>query len=241
MLRRVFLFSLLLAGIGFWLPRYLYPQTASWRAIAPGVEMRTFKTSPQDGSVPVIAFRVSPSRIRVVTGASLDAPGWRKRTKAIAAVNGGFFDTEGQSLGLRIADGKRISRLRSVDWGVFYVRNGRARIMHTSDFKMRSGITQAVQCGPRLVADGRVVKLKDQWARRTALGVDENGKVIVAITDGQLGFRQWAALWASKNGFNCRNAMGLDGGGSTQLSLRTQTQSLEIGGYTDVPDAVVIR
>lgn len=203
--------------------------------------MRTFKTSPKDGSVPVIAFRASPSRIHVVTGSSLNASGWRKRSRAVAAVNGGFFDIEGKSLGLRVSDGRKVSRLRKVDWGVFYIRNGRARIMHTEDFKMRSGITQAVQCGPRLVADGRIIKLKDQWARRTALGVDQNGKVIIAVTDGQLGFREWAALWASKSGFNCRNAMGLDGGGSTQLSLRTSTQSMEIGGYTTVPDAVVIR
>jgi uncharacterized protein YigE (DUF2233 family) len=240
-IRRVFLFSLLLAGIGFWLPRLIHSESATWRTISPGVEMRVFTTSPQTGSVRVIALRANPSHIHVATGGTHDAPEWRRKTRAVMAVNGGFFDTEGKSLGLRIARGKRVSRLRKADWGVFYVRAGKARIAHTSTFKLRNDITEAVQCGPRLVADGRIIKLKDQWARRTALGVEPSGKVIVAITDGELGFREWAALWASRSGFNCQNAMGLDGGGSTQMSVRTSSQSLEVGGYTKVPDAVVIR
>ncbi len=68
-----------------------------------------------------------------------------------------------------------------------------------------------------------------------------------AVADGEMSFRAWAALWAARGGLNCRNALNLDGGGSTQLSLRPphsatpSAQRLEIGGAWPVPDALVIQ
>ena len=212
-----------------------------WTEVAPGVQMRRLRAQDEGSAVPVVALRSSPTRLRIGTGSRLDAGGWRRLMAAIAAVNGGFFDPEGHSLGLRVAKGKRISRLRQADWGVFFVRDRRAQIVHTRDFTSRRGVTEAVQCGPRLVVNGSPVHLKAQWARRTGIGVQRDGRVVIAIADGPLSFRGWASLWAAKNGLNCRDALNLDGGGSTQLSLQTPKHTLHISGHVPVPDAVVIK
>lgn len=218
-----------------------------WTTIAPGVGMRTLRTPLTQFDVPneIIAFRVRPSHIKVAGGARLNAAGWRQKYRAVAAVNGGFFDADNKSLGLRISDNRRTIDLRSADWGVFYIVGDTARIVHTRDYrKLREQgrtrrVLEAIQCGPRLVVDGSFTNLKQQWGRRTAIGVDRAGFVIVAVTDGQLSFGEWQRTWRDKLG--CPNALNLDGGGSTQLSLRAGKHQREIAGFTLVPDAIVIR
>lgn len=187
-----------------------------------------------------------------VAGAdALDASEWRRKTGAMAAINGGFFTPSGQSLGLRMSRRREKAALRAAEWGVFYVRRGSARILHTTDWKKRAqtrraqGVLvadEAIQCGPRLVVAGQTVKLKPQWARRTGIGLQSDGKVIVAISEAEMSFQAWAALWASPRGLDCRDALNLDGGGSTQISVAAAaSQGVEVGGLWPVPDAVVIR
>jgi uncharacterized protein YigE (DUF2233 family) len=175
-----------------------------------------------------------------VTGKPTTADVWRTREKALVAVNGAFFDASLRSLGARVSDGH--VRLRPAGKGdIFVVRNGRASIISARKFRVRRGLTQAIQCTPRLVENGRVVKLKDQWARRTALGIARDGRVVMAIADGAISLRDWAKIWASSDGLACRDAISLDGGGSTQLSVQTPRARFQIDGATSVPDAVVIR
>lgn len=220
---------------------------AAWKVVAPGVALREFQSraTAQDASTQIVALRCAPKRIRFVVGAKTDAAQWRQKNRAIAAVNGGFFDPEGRSLGLRIAQNKRVSDLHPADWGVFFVRGTRARIVHTRDYRaLRDGgktrrVLEAIQCGPRLVVDNRLTKLKAQWARRTAMGIDRDGQVVVAISDGELSFAAWQKVW--RDDLRCPNALGLDGGGSTQLSLKVGKTAREIGGLWPVPDALLIR
>jgi exopolysaccharide biosynthesis protein len=214
---------------------------ALWTEIAPGVQMRRLRALDGSSAVSVVALRAAPARLHVGVGSRRNAGDWRRHMASIAAVNGGFFDPEGHSLGLRVARGQRVSRLRQADWGVFFVRHGSAHIVHTRDFTSRRGVSDAVQCGPRLVVQGRPIQLKPQWARRTGIGVQRDGRVVIAVADDALSFGGWAALWAARNGLNCNDALNLDGGGSTQLSLHTPERSVEIFGAVPVPDAVIIK
>jgi len=232
-----------LIGIGaalFGFVQWRASSRAVWTKIATGVELRTLQVGAAH-SVRVVALRTAPGRVHVTTGGPFSAPEWRQHEAALMAVNGGFFDASGRSLGLRVSHGRRVSRTHSTKWGVFLVRDGTAHIIPSTDFKMQDGIRDAVQCGPRLVVDGHITDLKPQWARRTGIGIQRTGRVIVAVADGQLSFQEWAALWASRDGLNCPNALNLDGGSSTQLSLKTRTTSLEIPAGRLVPDAVVVR
>jgi uncharacterized protein YigE (DUF2233 family) len=123
------------------------------------------------------------------------------------------------------------------------VQEGKAHILHTRDFKNidQRSITEAIQCGPRLVVDGHPTDLKDQWARRTGMGITANGKVLIAVCDSEMSLRQWAKFWAAKDGLHCEQALNLDGGGSSHLSIKSNDSNIQIDGVWPVPDAVVIR
>jgi exopolysaccharide biosynthesis protein len=240
-MRHWFLLVIFCGALAWGATRWLARGDEGWATIAPGVEMRTLRAPGEQGKGSVVALRVEPSRVKIAVGAAREAEEWRKTGGALLAVNGGYYDAEGKSLGLRVANGRKISRLHGKVWGVFYTRRGRASIVPTSDFVWKSGIREAVQCGPRLVENGQVLKLKNQWARRTGIGVTREGKVVIAVADGEVSLPDWAKLWAARGGLNCVDALNLDGGPSSQLSLQTSTRRLHLRTGRAVPDAVLIK
>ncbi len=229
---------------------------AAWIALAPGAQRATV----DDGSVRlsllrfdlerfdaevVVAARERPPHARVWlpgpshTAAEVLAGGAGGAGAVVAAVNGGFFDENGRSLGLRVTRGDvAVGQRGHVDWGVFYVAAGRAHIVHSRDFALRDGIDAAIQVGPRILIDGVVPKLKPQLARRTGIALDRDGKsVTLVISDrpieaGSLGSRL-AAL-----GFQA--ALLLDGGPSTQLAAALGGERVDIPGGYPVPDLLAI-
>jgi uncharacterized protein YigE (DUF2233 family) len=259
---RWFFGFLALIGVGWWLngPRpgvdasdvetqqtaFAPPAADDWQVIAPGVEMRAWRLG--EGGWRVVALRAKAERVKIVAQRSprgeirvRTATEWREWSSALAVINGGYFDEKERPLGLRITRGRQFSPLRRADWGVFWVAGGRAHITHTRDFGDQLSAQEAVQCGPRLVVGGRVTDLKAQVARRSGVGVSRDGHVVLAVCDGPLEFGRWAELWRAKTGFNCPNALNLDGGGSTQLSVQSSSRSVEVQGYWPVPDALIIK
>jgi hypothetical protein len=217
-----------------------------WRELAPGAE----RAVADDGDVRLDLFRFDLDRFDaevVVSGRArpaharvwLEGPGHTAAeilhaagaNGVVAVVNGGFFDGNGRSLGLRLTHGDVAVPFRGkVDWGVFYVAAHRAHIVHSSEFVSRPGIDAAIQVGPRILIAGVVPKLKPQVARRTALAVDRDGKTLTLVVAdepveaAQLGDRL-AAL-----GFY--SALLLDGGPSTQIAARvTANASVSTGTH----------
>lgn len=159
--------------------------------------------------------------------------------RAVLAVNGGFFDTAWASLGLRIADGKVVQKLRPrVDWGVLLLREGSASIVHSREYVPDAADRGAIQVGPRLVVEGRVTPLKPQSARRTAVAIDRGGRFLtIAVTRARVDAAALADKLASLGAWS---ALMLDGGPSTQLSFRSGGRSIELAGGYAVPDLLVI-
>ncbi len=230
---------------GWWLMGARGRPASPWQVISPGVEMRRLKWRDGVEGVDVIAFRVAPERVHVATGAPQSAAQWRQSQSALVAVNGGFFDVNERSLGARIVDGVQKSAVHGTRWGVFRIKNNQAAIVTTPEFAaaLKRGVKyqHAVQCGPVLVQNDVIPILKEQWAQRTGLGIQRDGRVIVAVADGAVSLSSWARCWRTKTALDCPNALNLDGGSSTQLSLHTPTHKLEISSSRTVPDAVIIR
>jgi uncharacterized protein YigE (DUF2233 family) len=142
-------------------------------------------------------------------------------TRAIVAVNGGFFDERARSLGMLVDRGTLLNPLRKADWGVFFVSKSsrRARLIHTRKWaaRARSSLPEfAIQAGPRLVVEGRPLSFKPQRARRTALGIRPGGKEVILVVfskpilTAELAQQMMVPL-------GCTYALNLDGGSSTQL------------------------
>jgi uncharacterized protein YigE (DUF2233 family) len=212
--------------------------TPGWRTVARGIEHLGLAAFDAD----LVRFDLAHHRVDVLVPgarAPLTAAHARAQEAAIAAVNGGFFDTEGRPLGLRIAGGKTVLGLRPrVDWGVLEVRRDHARIVHSRAYAPSPEILAAVQVGPRILVDGKVPTLKPQTARRTAvaLGADGRHLTIVVTRTRVLAVDLGRAL--AELGFS--DALMLDGGPSTQLSLAAGGFSLDVPGGYPVPDLLVV-
>lgn len=235
---RRFLSLLGLMALGWWSAGAIRARgDAPWTQMSPGVEQRSFTWR----GTRIHAFRTAPSRVQLASGDYLETAGWLQKSRARVVINGGYFDGEGKPMGLRVRGGKRLTRLRKANWGVFWIKNGRAKIQHTRDYSSTTRPDEAIQCGPRLVVAGKTTDLKPQWDRRTGIGIDRSGRVVLAIADGQLSLEEFAKAFAASNGLGCRDALNLDGGGSTQLAYTRNGKREVVDGAWPVPDAIAIR
>ena len=214
---------------------------AGWTTVAPGVE----HVRIEEGAVELVRFDLARYRVEVmVPGAArpMSAAEVRAERRAVLAVNGGFFDTDGRPLGLRLSGKKTVQGLRKrVDWGVLLCRAGRASIVHSREYAAAAPdaeVEAALQVGPRVLVAGEVPRLKPQSSRRTAVAVDASGRTLtVLVTRGRMGATELGQA-LQRLGFT--DALLLDGGPSTQMSVAAGSLKLDVPGGYGVPDALAI-
>ena len=222
-----------------------------WISLAPGLWYRPWSIarSAESSSASGHVFRADP---RIVHVTVLDA---RRQDRAVASVaalrqesgaylvvNGGFFDEHNRPLGLVVGEGHKSSALRKVDQGIFFISEGKPIIQHTRD-PLPENLDAAIQAGPRLVVNGRPLRLKPQASRRTCLCLPGDGTVLVLVFPTAVSLADLAAALVrlpSEEGLGCWGALNLDGGPSTQLSLATGAMSLDIAGGWSVPNGLAI-
>lgn len=224
------------------------PDPEPWRRVAPGVMHRGVDL-PSGIGAEVVRVDLTLARIQVVDARAGGGPRARARTLrdrtpgAVVAVNGGFFDENGAPMGLVLSGGRETNSLRRADWGVFWVAGEKAGVMHTTDWRDSpvTGASEGLQSGPRLVVDRRPVKLKPQVARRTVVCIRTPSEVLLVVTQGidARALAEWLARSPSGGGLGCTDALNLDGGPSTQLSLQAGERTLEIEGRP-VPNGLVV-
>lgn len=166
--------------------------------------------------------------------------------KAVLAINGGFFNPKGQPLGLRIQQGEQRSPMKSVSWwGVFYIKGQRPYIVSQRRFHQDKSITLALQAGPRLLSNGKVLSLKPGQAQRSVLCVTNNNKLIIAVTEHAMitttDLAKQLRRTNRNGGLACRDALNLDGGSSSQLYATVGNFTLNITGFGPVADAIVVK
>ena len=245
------LYGILIASLTLITPGAHASADSPWQKIDEGLEFREAKidSQPYQTLIKLKVLRVGLEKFQVrVLDTRVHGVGWMdiralaKKTGALAAINGGFFTPEYRPLGLMIMDGKEIHPLRKADWGVFYVQDNQARIIHTTEFQNNRNITQALQVGPRLVVNGRELQMKKQVARRSAVGVTKKNQVILLNTDDTEVYAQDLArifhLPESEGGLECRDAMVLDGGPSAQMYAEYKALKIDIPGGWGVPNGI---
>ncbi|MFP4498767.1 MAG: phosphodiester glycosidase family protein [Vulcanimicrobiota bacterium] len=170
-----------------------------------------------------------------------------KRTNAIAGVNGGYFSQKGASLGLVVKNGKiaassvkrRPPRTaigfdfdKNIHFNRVEDRNGKLKPLWGSPWE---NMVLALGAGPRLIAEGKIhITDKEEGfskggnditrrAGRTAVGVSKDGNLVMITASG---FRSNAKdgmklpdLAEYMKSRDIVDAMNLDGGGSTAMSI----------------------
>jgi exopolysaccharide biosynthesis protein len=147
------------------------------RSAVAGVEHRrvvaTASETGEEARLNLALFSTKSVTLRVIdnpTGAD-DLAAIVRRTRAVAGVNGGYFDPQDVPLGLLISDGKLIAPLRKARLlsGVMVAGKGRIELLRYAEYSPKKNAVAALQCGPFLVDGSRPVPgLNDvRSARRT--------------------------------------------------------------------------
>jgi uncharacterized protein YigE (DUF2233 family) len=145
------------------------------------------------------------------------------------ATNAGMFDPALKPVGLYVENERELvpantrsgyGNFHMKPNGVFYVSGNRAGVAETQTFlKQRPHADLATQSGPMLVINGRLHPRFDRRSTslkaRSGVGVRGDGKVVFAISQGEVSFDAFARLF--RDGLNCPNALFLDGGSAPSL------------------------
>lgn len=244
---------LLVAALSWACGRTAAPAPLAWQAAVPGFDYvhTTVRPAPAQGEVDVHFVRFEPSRFAlqvVLAPVDLhrplaDAAAFRRAVAGLAAINGGYFDPQFHALGLLVSQGKQLSPLRHVDHGVFFVAGNSAGVRHAREWRPPQDLEFAVECGPRLLVDGRPLTFKPGAARRVAIGVDAAGRIVLAVTEGVLTLAEFADLLArpvAHGGPALVSALNLDGGSSTMLDVAAGLVQAAVRSAVEVPVGLAV-
>ncbi len=192
-------------------------------------------------------FQIDPKQANLdvlLSAGGLTASEFRKRNHSKLTINGGFFDTDGKSLGLIIRHGQEVNPLRRNSWAVFLLGGKDLRqpfIISRDEWernrKKYEPVQLALQVGPRLVIDRRIPTFKEATVdRRSAICITPENNIVIAMAEEALWLKDWAA-WLAKR---CTDALNLDGGGSSQISFHDEGLKVDVDGDTPVPNAISV-
>jgi len=199
---------------------------AQWEAKATGIE----RLAAPAGDV--VAYRLAQDKVTARVLGQLKAAGSpvsdvAAQAKAALTINGGYFWIKPNGAlaptGLLIIDGTKQAPLNTCQacTALLYSDARGLHITRPSAFRAARGVDSALQVGPMLVERGHVMAYKADGpaAARTAVCLS-GGSIIVLLAMRELTLHDLAALLAAKRaegGFDCAQAINLDGGASSQL------------------------
>jgi uncharacterized protein YigE (DUF2233 family) len=172
-----------------------------------------------------------------------------RRTRATLILNGGFFDTRGDSMGLAVAGGQ-LQREPSAEigGGMLVVRDGRASIHFSQGFVLPPGTDFAVQAKPVLVMGSQIAPLRSgvQPADRTAVCVRDEGRILDFYVARSAhprarGGPTLRSLARTLQEAGCESALNLDGGRSTGAAWREGRRTVVLAARTVIHQLIVAR
>lgn len=215
-----------------------------------------------DVSMDHAVAKVRPSR----SPQPLDAFLSNSDAAPIAAINGGFYDIEGRPMGLvRTGGADTHSLTQGGGSGVFVYAPGAEhpyRIVHQREYRAEDSIREALQSIDRLVDDAHSLvndAASTRRAARSAVTIDDGGRVhlVVALDERAIAEEQETSI---RVGADCsatgptlaewshilvemgaRSALGLDGGVSTGLLVRTRAYSYRVVSLLGTINAISIE
>jgi uncharacterized protein YigE (DUF2233 family) len=218
------------------------PPENGWQALAPGIERREFvlPTASQSRQGRAILLRFDPALVtflvRYSPGEPYSLAQWHDLLpQASVIVNGGFFNELDQALGLLISDGAVYGQSFVGFGGMFQVSvdGVRVRSLITEPYQGEP-LLQAVQAFPMLIEVGGVQARQgdgfDQRARRTWIGQDWSGRIVLGITHNLISLTD-LQQWLVDTNLDLYVALALDGGRSTGLYV-------DVPGFSEKYEAI---
>jgi uncharacterized protein YigE (DUF2233 family) len=212
------------------------PTPPAWRALVPGIEQADVAAlvPGTDTYTSVYTLRINPALVDFKVRYDGTNPGsiadWQAATGSQIVMNGSFFSGDGRPVGRVVTDGRLIGSPLSYEEkigvpGVFAVLDDTAAIyaLGRSSYTPRGmRFDQALESYPVLLLPGRQPAYPEETglrARRTVIGLDEQGYVIVVLIDEPLFSLHELAQWLAVSNLNLDTALNLDGGRSSGLMV----------------------
>jgi Phosphodiester glycosidase len=237
-------------------PTLAVTDSGSWKVIQKGVEFRkiALERSEPSHSIDLKLLRFDTHWIvpRILRSAQFQLKGATAKTfveksGALATINANYFDTEGKPLAfLKVASQAINARIAktSLYTGVFSIKDQRPFISHRDDF-LPEQADEGLQCGPLLLLHGTaqpVTGVPSRASRRALIGIDQEQRLVIAVTDSLLGGLHWPELQeifsATPWQIQVTDLLNLDGGGSAQLYVKAGKFEEMVAGTAEVPVAI---
>lgn len=226
-----------------------YPISASdWQRLAPGIEYKDLNHHSFAIWSHLHVFRINlkKNELSLITAADLSLKNasvdtYAEYSKALLSVNGGFFDSDYRPLGLRINKKQLKNPCKFITWwSIFYTQSHKPHLVTVNKFHKNDNIDFAIQSGPRLIINNHIPRLRPGRAERTALGITRDGKVIILMTEHLPLSTTELAQYMLTPPLNCQDALNLDGGSSSQLYAAINFFKLEVHGFSNISDAIIV-
>ena len=230
----------------------LFPE---WKNIEKGIDLQIINLFNQleEIEVQLRLYRFNPElfKIRVLCSKNYGHKRAKVKTLAklsgtVAIINSSYFDMQGNPLAYLKCNGKVVNgkmATHSLYSGVFFVKQGRSYIVHSSKFNPKIEVSDAVQVGPRLLSKGKnTIGLKNIHAvhHRSGIALDRKGNVMIYATSSEFNGISWDRLryFLKLKKIGGYEVLNLDGGGSTQMYISTKNFEDSILGLSPVPSAI---
>lgn len=227
----------------------IVPTIASaWQNLAPGIEYYDAGQNYLSPWAHIHVFRIDlkKNKLESVLAKKLQIKHspiklFAKETGALITINGGFFDRLYRPLGLRVTDNEQQNPLKRISWwGVFFIKSDKPQLTTWRNYPGNRNIEFAVQSGPRLIINNHIPSLKAGVAERTALGISKD-KVLIVVTENAPMATKTLAQIMKDPPLNCDEALNLDGGSSTQIYAKIGSFNLDVQGFANVADAIIVK
>ncbi len=234
------------------------PGPLAWRALGPGVSVVELDAPhpAEERRSPLIAFRLHPEHVdfAVYYGVPQPVSAWQEDLNAPIVFNASFFNGEGVPLGRLVIDGELyggpLSRVYGPDSvsipGMFTVIDGEVGIYATgrADHVRRDlAFDQVVETYPLLLLPGGQPNFAEETesrARRTVIGIDEEGYVIVMLIPHDGFSLHELANWLAVSPLRLDTALNLDGGRSSGLIVVQEGFRWAFDSAVDVPVVIAV-
>lgn len=232
----------LVVSLMFYFLIFSYSASAhSWKEIHQGLDYTQVAVKLENISVNLHVLKINLKNLEIkpiVIKTKKSVREMRENFGALAVINANFFDESGKVLGLVVKDNVTLSQKKNISWwSVFCIQKNSAQIFHTKNYDPGQ-CSQAIQTGPRLVTHGMNPKLKPETSRKTVVALNRKGEVFFILANEKIPILDLARFLKtpeSQGGLGMAHALNLDGGSSTQMSLKTKNFSLEVPSFMSIP------
>ena len=209
----------------------LLEEDDGWDVLAIGLEQATIR----EGAVIFQAMRIDPQyydfRAHYRPGEALTIEEWSgELPDAEVIINASFFTPEHTILGLLISDFATYGVPYTDRGGTFYVAGDAVGIRsNITDPYRGENFSQAIQAFPMLVVNGQPAYNNSQdtaISRRTIIAQDTDGHILLMVTSGFGMSLYQLSQYLAESDLNIVNALNLDGGGSTMMSIASSDTTI---------------